>query len=105
MKIAAKSRNLYMPLEPFKISQALSLGVELELQLVSLSDFDLTQASPDLLELLTYTTFPGNVTPEITESMIEISTDIHTQYSTLSAQLIHIRDAIVQAGERLNVGV
>jgi carboxylate-amine ligase len=41
-----------MPLEPFSTSQALSMGVELELQLVSLSNYDLTAASPDMLALL-----------------------------------------------------
>lgn len=94
-----------MPLEPFKTSQALSLGVELELQLVSLSDFDLAAASPDMLELLGRKPFPGSVTPEVTESMIEIATGIHTGYETLLAQLIEMRDALVRAGDRLNLGI
>lgn len=94
-----------MPLEPFKSSQALSLGVELELQLVSLSDFDLMEASPDMLGLLRRSPFPGDVTPEVTESMIEVATDIHTGYSTLLAQLLEIRDTLVCAGDRLNIGI
>jgi carboxylate-amine ligase len=94
-----------MPLEPFKTSKALTLGVELELQLVSLSDFDLVDASPDMLELLGRSAFPGNVVPEITESMIEVSTDVHTHYATLLTQLHAIRDALVKAGDTLNVGV
>ena len=94
-----------MPLEPFKHSEPLTLGVELELQLVSLSDFDLTAASPDMLELLGRKPFPGNVTPEITESMIEINTDIHTNYTGLLEQLQRIRDTLVRAGDTLNVGV
>ncbi|GAB3548699.1 YbdK family carboxylate-amine ligase [Noviherbaspirillum agri] len=94
-----------MPLEPFKQSAPLTLGVELELQLVSLSDFDLTDASPDMLDLLGRKPFPGNVTPEITESMIEINTDIHTNHTELVAQLRKIRDTLVRAGDMLNVGV
>ncbi len=94
-----------MPLEPFKNSQALTLGVELELQLVSLSDFDLIDASPDMLELLNRKKFPGTVTPEITESMIEISTDVQTNHAALLRQLRDIRDALVRAGDTLNVGV
>jgi carboxylate-amine ligase len=94
-----------MALEAFKTSEALTLGVELELQLVSLSDFDLVDASPDMLELLSRATFPGNVVPEITRSMIEISTDVHSRYAELSAQLQAIRDALVRAGDALNVGV
>jgi carboxylate-amine ligase len=94
-----------MPLEPFKTSQALSLGVELELQLVGLSDFDLAAASPDMFELLNRKPFPGVVTPEITESMIEIATDVHTEYATLRAQLLEIRDTLIRAGDRLNIGI
>ncbi len=94
-----------MPLESFKTSAPLSLGVELELQLVSLSDFDLVDASPDMLELLHRKPFPGNVTPEITESMIEVNTDVHTQHGPLLEQLQRIRDTLVRAGDTLNVGV
>ncbi len=94
-----------MALEPFKTSDALSLGVELELQLVNLSDFDLTPASPDLLHLLERKPFPGNVTPEITESMIEVNTGVHTTHSGLLSQLQEIRDTLVRAGDTLNVGI
>jgi len=94
-----------MPLQPFQTSQSLSLGVELELQLVSLSDFDLTEASPDMLELLRRKPFPGTVTPEVTESMIEIATAVHTRYSALLAQLRAMRETLVRAAERLNIGI
>jgi carboxylate-amine ligase len=94
-----------MPLQPFATSQSLTMGVELELQLVSLSDFDLVSASPDMLELLGRAPFPGNVTPEITQSMIEINSSVHTGHAALLAQLREIRDLLVQAGDRLNVGI
>ena len=94
-----------MALEAFTTSDSLTLGVELELQLVSLSDFDLVDASPDMLELLERRKFPGNVVPEITESMIEVSTDVHTRHAGLLAQLHEIRGALIEAGDTLNVGV
>ena len=94
-----------MPLEAFTSSQPLTFGVELELQLVSLSDFDLTAASPDLLHLLNRKPFPGNVTPEITESMIEINSSVQTAYGPLVAELIEIRDTLVAAGDTLNIGI
>jgi carboxylate-amine ligase len=81
------------------------MGVELELQLVSLSDFDLVAASPDMLELLSRAPFPGNVTPEITQSMIEINSSVHRNHTELLAELREIRDRLVHAGDRLNVGV
>jgi carboxylate-amine ligase len=94
-----------MALPPFAQSQALTMGVELELQLVSLSDFDLVAASPDMLELLERAPFPGNVTPEITESMLEINSSVHTGHGALLAELREIRDTLLRAGDRLNVGV
>jgi carboxylate-amine ligase len=94
-----------MPLEAFATSAPLTFGVELELQLVSLSDFDLTPASPDLLHLLRRKPFPGNVTPEITESMIEINSSVHTDYRALLAELLEIRDTLVAAGDILNIGI
>ncbi len=94
-----------MPLEPFKNSAPLTMGVELELQLVNLSDFDLTAASPDMLHLLSRANFPGNVTPEVTESMIEINTGIHTNHNELLVQLQSIRDTLVKAGDKLNIGI
>jgi carboxylate-amine ligase len=94
-----------MALGPFAQSQSLTMGVELELQLVSLSDFDLVAASPDMLELLGRAPFPGNVTPEITESMIEINSSVHTHHGELLGELHQIRDLLLRAGDRLNVGV
>jgi carboxylate-amine ligase len=94
-----------MSLGPFATSASLTMGVELELQLVSLSDFDLVPASPDMLDLLARAPFPGNVTPEITQSMIEINSSVHTGHEGLLAQLRQIRDTLLAAGDRLNVGV
>jgi carboxylate-amine ligase len=94
-----------MSLEAFRASRPLTLGVELELQLVSLSDFDMTHASSDMLEVLERGSFPGNVVPEITESMIEISTSVHERHAPLLAQLRSIRDTLTRAGDRLNVGI
>jgi len=94
-----------MSLQPFQHSDALSVGVELELQLINLSDFDLSASSPDLLHLLGKRAFPGVVTPEITESMIEICTGVQTNYTGVLTQLQEIRDALVQATDTLNVGI
>ncbi len=94
-----------MPLEPFKASQSLTLGVELELQLVNTYDMDLSSSATDLLELLGRKPFPGTVTPEMTQSMIEIATDVQSRHDDLLAQLREIRDTLVRAGDRLNVGL
>jgi len=92
-----------MPLETFKSSASLTMGVELELQLVNTYDFDLSSTANDLLELLGRQPFPGVVTPEMTQSMIEVATGIHTDHADLLAQLRDIRNTLVTAGDRLNI--
>ncbi|MEO8807644.1 MAG: YbdK family carboxylate-amine ligase [Burkholderiaceae bacterium] len=94
-----------MPLQPFGKSQALSLGVELELQLVNTVDFDLTSVANDLLVLLSRKPFPGTVTPEMTQSMIEIATGIQTRHTPLLAELGGMRDTLVKACDRLNIDI
>ena len=94
-----------MPLEAFKSSESLTLGVELELQLVNTYDFDLSSSADDLLELLGRAPFPGVVTPEMTQSMIEVATGIHTRHGPLLAQLQDIRNTLVAGCDRLNIEI
>ena len=60
-----------MSLAPFSASRALSVGVELELQIVNTHDYDLAPQAADLLRLTARRRIPGEVKPEITSSMIE----------------------------------
>ena len=94
-----------MSLERFAESGALSLGVELELQIVSTHDYDLTPGARDLLRLMERRTIPGNVTPEVTDSMIELCTGVCADHAEVLAQLGAIRDALVASADRLNLGL
>lgn len=92
-----------MALEAFKSSRPLSLGVELELQILDTHDYALTPMASDLLYWVgRQTGHPGNIVPEITQGMIEISTGIHTKHETLVAELREIRDFLGRAGRELN---
>ncbi|WP_425257266.1 YbdK family carboxylate-amine ligase [Rubrivivax sp. RP6-9] len=94
-----------MSLENFHHSRALTLGVELELQIVGTHDYDLTPAAADLLRVLGKKKLPGAVVPEITDSMIELSTGICEDHADVLAQLTQIRDALVQAADKLGVAL
>jgi len=87
----------------FGASKALTMGIELELQILNRRDCDLTLGAGDLIRILDKSGHPGDIKPEITESMIEISTGIHERYDTALAELRAIRDALVAAAERLNL--
>ena len=94
-----------MPLESFSHSEALSLGVELELQLVNTHDYDLAPYAEDMLRLMKKVPLPGSVVPEMTNSMIEISTGICHSASEVLGQLTPIRDALVKSADKLNIAV
>ena len=90
---------------PFKTSERYTLGVELELQVLNSRDYDLVGAAGDLLALLDKVPHPGEIKPEITEAMIEVSTGIQHGYAGVLSELTAIRDAMVRQAQRLNLGV
>jgi carboxylate-amine ligase len=94
-----------MSLETFQKSAALSLGVELELQLVNTHDYDLAPYAEDMLRLMTKMHLPGAVVPEMTSSMIEVSTGVCQSSSEVLGQLTQIRDALVKSADKLNIAV
>lgn len=94
-----------MALEPFINSEPFTFGVELEIQVVNTHDYDLTRAASDLMRLIKNEEIPGNITPEITESMIELSTGICTTHEQAVTDLRKIRDVLVAAADQLNVGL
>ncbi len=94
-----------MTLEAFSHSDALTLGVELELQLVNTVDYDLTHYADDMLRLMARQQLPGSVVPEMTAGMIEISTGVCRSWGEALGQLGQIRDALVQCADKLNIAV
>ena len=89
----------------FKDSKALTLGVELELQIVNTRNFDLTKGSQDILSLLAREKHGFDIKPEVTESMIEIATGIHQNIATLEEELNKIKSLLTEVSEKLNLGL
>jgi carboxylate-amine ligase len=92
-----------MSLEAFARSDALSLGVELELQIVNTHDYDLAPAAADLLRQVHKLKLPGEIKPEITSSMIELSTGVCRSHAQVLHELREIRDALVHGARRLDL--
>jgi glutamate---cysteine ligase / carboxylate-amine ligase len=89
----------------FTASAALTIGVELELQLVSTYDFDLAPQAQDLLRELKHHSGAWDVKPEITSSMIEIGTSIQSEHGPLLAELRDLRDQLARAARKLNIAI
>lgn len=93
-----------MPLD-FTPSDPLTLGVELELQIVDRHAFNLTRGASDLLGAIKRSTHRGEIKPEVTESMIEIATGIARSVSDLDADLASIHALLLPAARALNLGL
>ncbi len=90
-------------LPEFSRSSPLTLGIELELQIVGSQDFNLIGAAPDLMREMAGRTHPGSVKPEITDAMVELSTDVCVSHADALAQLRDIRDVLSHQADRLGV--
>jgi carboxylate-amine ligase len=92
-----------MSLGDFAPSRAFTLGVELELQIVNRHDYDLAPGAADLLRLTNRRKLAADVKPEITSSMIELSTGICERHRDVIEQLHEVRDALVEDAGKLNL--
>jgi carboxylate-amine ligase len=93
-----------MPLE-FTRSDPLTFGIELELMVVNTHSYDLARGAADILPRVGKLKLPGEVKPEITESMIEVNSLVNRRYDQLLEEMILIRDGIVATAEKLNLAV
>ncbi|HSV68971.1 MAG TPA: YbdK family carboxylate-amine ligase [Methylibium sp.] len=94
-----------MPLQAFTPSEPLTLGVELELQLLSTHDYDLAPQALDLLRETAKHTGAWDIKPEITRSMIEIGSSIQHRHGPLRSELRDMRDQLARAGRKLNIAI
>lgn len=89
-----------MSLPDFRASRPLTLGVELELQILDKQTYDLRPVAASLLEHIDPALIAGEVKPEITCSMIEMSTGICDDHAQALAQLRQNRDVLVNAARQ-----
>jgi carboxylate-amine ligase len=94
-----------MALGSFAESRSLTMGIELELQLVNLHDYNLVGSPEDLLRDVERQKLEMDVKPEMTMSMIEMATGICENYTDALHQLTEIRDVLVASADRLNIGI
>ena len=94
-----------MPLESFTVSEPLTMGVELELQLLDTLEYDLAPRAQDLLRALDKHPGAWDVKPEITRSMIEIGTSIQREHASLRDELHDLCQQMSRAARKLNIGI
>jgi glutamate---cysteine ligase / carboxylate-amine ligase len=90
---------------PFAPSEPFSLGVELELMLVHNRTHDLVSAAPMILSRLRSPRLNHRIKPEVTSSMIEISTDVHQYIGELKDDLTRTARELTSTAQRMQVRV
>src|SRR5690349_13989892 len=92
-------------LPAFKENNLLTMGVELELQLVDLQSFNLAMEAKDFLRRLSKYQHAGEIKPEITLSMIELNTSVHLKYESLIHELRMMKEIVAQEAAKTHIGV
>lgn len=94
-----------MTILEFKSSANFTLGVELELQLISPTSYDLASGAKDILRTIKDSQYSDRIKPEITQSMIELNTSIHHNPYTLLAELTELKNFLIEQAEYLNFAI
>lgn len=88
---------------PFKASSIASIGVELEIQLINPTTFDMISGAKDLMRNIQAGPYQDSIKPEITQSMIEINSSVHHSPETLHKELIEIRSVLLEQAALLGI--
>ena len=89
----------------FKNNTDLTIGVELELQLVDLQSYNLAMEAEDFIRRLSEVTFAGEVKPEITSAMLEFNSSIHMSYHSLSNELHAMKNIVSEQAAQTHIGI
>lgn len=92
-----------MKILPFKASSPVSIGVELELQIVDPITYNLASSAKDLIRNISEGTYQTRIKPEITQGMIEINSSVHTSPKELYKELLNIRAYLLAQGKDLGI--
>jgi carboxylate-amine ligase len=87
----------------FRHSEPFTIGVELELQIVGSYEYDLANGATDLLREVKTKGIAGEIKPEITGGMIELSTGVCGDSGSAMEQLTDIRERLLAAARRLDL--
>ncbi|KTD10629.1 carboxylate-amine ligase [Legionella gratiana] len=90
---------------PFKKSSVLSIGVELELQLIDPHSCSLTSKAKELIRTIKAGPYQIRIKPEITQSMIEINTSIHQSPKTMLQELFELQSYLLTQASGLEIAI
>ncbi|HDX5341514.1 TPA: glutamate--cysteine ligase [Citrobacter sedlakii] len=94
-----------MPLPDFHVSEPYTLGIELETQVVNPPGYDLSQDSSRLIAAVKDRVTAGEVKHDITESMLELATDVCHNIDHAAAQFSAMQQVILHAAAEHHIEI
>ena len=87
----------------FKSNDFLSIGTEIELQLINPRDFSLMPVAKSILRHVFNEKFHKNIKPEITQCMIELNSSVHSSPASLHEELVGLTQYLLNICQELNI--
>lgn len=88
---------------PFKSSQLVSIGTELEFQIVNPYTQNLVSRAKDLIRNIKASQYTELIKPEITQSMIEINSSVHSSPREMLKELVKIRNFLMEQSKDIGI--
>lgn len=90
---------------PFKQSQHVSIGTEIELQLINPHSFALMSRAKEIIRHLKSSEYQPLIKPEITQSMIEINSSVHSRVDQLYDELSMLKKYLLTAADEMKFAI
>lgn len=87
---------------PFKKSTPGSIGIELEFQTLNPGDFHLFSCAKNLFRTINESKYASTITPEVTQSTIEINSAIHHSPQNLLEELAEVQNFLLRQATELD---
>lgn len=87
----------------FKNSKNVSIGVELEFQIINPNSNALVSRAKDLIRNIKESVYGPYIKPEITQSMIEINSSIHHSSNEMYEELLKLQNFLLKQGNEINI--
>jgi carboxylate-amine ligase len=94
-----------MPNLIFHESAPLTMGAELELQLIDPVNKQMVSRAKDLIRNIADSKFKSKIKPEITQGMIELNSGIHTTPQALHKDLLKLSHFLEKQSKRLDIQI
>jgi len=94
-----------MRIVPFASSRPMTIGVELELQLINSHTYDLANRSQELLKDISKFALKDLIKPEITQSMIELNSSVHDNLPSLQDELYTVQQFLLDIADKYQLRI